>query len=130
MQALAADLAQHEEDTRRLGYERNLMLVSREAVATLVDGDWTVRQLGVVEAEAKRSGDGADRTAPTAGTSDVHGVSSVANGAESAPAPPRCAECGTELTSAGEIRRAAEPLGGSKYDGCCDDCVLLKAGLL
>lgn len=42
--------------------------------------------------------------------------------------PSRCIECGAELSESEAARVGTYP--GSKFDGCCNDCVRLKAGLL
>lgn len=96
-------------------------VVSREALATLVDGDWTVRPLGVVESEAKRE---------NAGTSGAQQeCEPVANAVEStaAPSPVRCAECGTALFDY-EIARI-EQAKGSKFEQLCSDCTRMALGI-
>jgi hypothetical protein len=96
-------------------------VVSREALATLVDGDWTVRPLGVLESEAKRE---------RAGTSGTSGVASLEeNGAVSAPAPTPtpCAECGVPLETH-EVERIADAKG-TKFEQLCNDCCYIALGL-
>lgn len=81
------------------------------------------RPLGWYEAQAQR-----ERAAT--GTVDA---SATASGASAAIAPPlspcphRCDECGAELT-AGEAARS-DWARGTKYEGYCNDCCLLRAGL-
>jgi len=109
-------------------------VVSREALATLVDGDWNVRPLGVVEAERPReeragNGDGADRTALQGNSGTSGSASREENGADSAPAPTPvpCAECGVALETH-EIERI-DDAKGTKFERLCNDCCYLALGL-
>jgi hypothetical protein len=112
-------------------------VVSREALATLVDGDWMVRPLGVLESEAKReraeNGDGADRTAPQDQGTGLHLECEPDNGAglsvRTAPAsaPILCAECGVPLEQH-EIDRIPDAKG-TKFEQLCNDCCYRALGL-
>jgi hypothetical protein len=102
-------------------------VVSREALATLVEGDWTVRPLGVVESEDKRERAGASGTVGTASTTenDDKGFGHLPRPESSAPTP--CAECGTPLTLF-EIERIDEAKG-TKFEALCSDCCYVKLGI-
>lgn len=114
----------------------SIVVVSREALAALVDGDWTLRPLGVIEAEAKRerAGDGVDRTAPQQQGTDARSVTSE-NGSvghhspstATGPAPIPCAECGVALFDY-EIARIDESKG-TKFEQLCTECCYLALGL-
>jgi hypothetical protein len=102
-----------------------LAVVTYEALATLVDGDWIVRPLGVVEAEAKRerAGNGDSGLAAAEGGA----VSESTKPPSPLPANGECAECGAPLTYGEAAREWARE---TKYEGMCTECCLLKAGLV
>lgn len=102
-------------------------VVSREALATLVDGDWSVRPLGVLEAERlreERAGQGTDARSVT---SENGSVGHISPSTATDPAPIPCAECGVPLEQH-EIDRI-DDAKGTKFEQLCNSCCYIALGI-